>query len=138
MRQSGSALRKLIRSVAAKGFWSRAAKDEKRDPVSKPLLQAARQGYWDKLLMGPGFRVAMRPGKRRILPHTTEGRLDDLVETAKTHIRAKGEHPFRVIKRQFGFQKTCLRGMHKNCCKVNVLAALANLFMARHLLLCKT
>jgi IS5 family transposase len=85
-----------------------------------------------------GFRVAMRPGKRRALPDTPEGRLDDLIQTAKAHIRAKGEHPFRVIKWQFGFQKTRLRGMLKNSCKVNVLAALANLFMARHLLLCKT
>jgi IS5 family transposase len=87
---------------------------------------------------GIGFRVAMRPGKRRALPDSPEGRLDDLIETAKAHIRAKGEHPFRVIKRQFGFQKTRFRGMVKNRCKVNVLAALANLFMARHLLLCKT
>ena len=85
-----------------------------------------------------GFRVAMRPGKRRALPDNPEGRLDDLIETAKAHIRAKGEHPFRVMKRQFGFQKTRLRGMLKNSCKVKVLAALANLFMARHLLLCKT
>lgn len=85
-----------------------------------------------------GFRVAMRPGKRRALPDTPEGRLDDLIETAKAHIRAKVEHPFRVIKGQFGFQKTRLRGLLKNSCKVNVLAALANLFMARHLLLCKT
>ena len=46
---------------------------------------------------GIGFRVAMRPGKRRVLPDTPEGRLDDLVETAKAHIRAKVEHPFRVI-----------------------------------------
>jgi IS5 family transposase len=76
-----------------------------------------------------GFRVAMRPGKRRALPDTPEGRLDDLIETAKAHIRAKGEHPFRVIKRQFSFQKTRFRGMLKNACKVNVLAALANLFM---------
>jgi IS5 family transposase len=87
---------------------------------------------------GIGFRVAMRPGKRRALPDSPEGRLDDLIETAKAHIRAKGEHPFRVMKRQFGFQKTRFRGMLKNRCKVNVLAALANLFMARHLLLCKT
>ena len=84
------------------------------------------------------FRIAMRPGKRRALPDTTEGRLDDLVETAKAHIRAKGEHPFRVIKQQFGFQKTRLRGMFKNRCKVNVLAALTNLFLARHQLLCRT
>jgi IS5 family transposase len=81
------------------------------------------------------FRVAMRPGKRRVLPDTPEGRLWDLIETAKAHIRAKGEHPFRVIKQQFGFQKTRLRGMAKNSCKVNVLAALTNLFLARRQLL---
>ena len=87
---------------------------------------------------GIGFRVAMRPGKRRALPDTPEGRVDDLIETAKAQIRAKVEHPFRVIKRQFGFQKTRLRGMLKNRCKVNVLAALTNLFMARHQMLCRT
>ena len=87
---------------------------------------------------GIGFRVAMRPGKRRALPDTPEGRVDDLVETAKAHFRAKVEHPFRVIKQQFGFQKTRLRGMLKNRCKVKVLAALSNLFMARHELLCRT
>jgi IS5 family transposase len=87
---------------------------------------------------GIGFRVAMRPGKRRALPDTPEGRVDELIETAKAHIRAKVEHPFRVMKRQFGFQKTRLRGMLKNRCKVNVLAALTNLFMARHQLLCRT
>jgi IS5 family transposase len=43
-----------------------------------------------------------------------------------------------VIKRLFGFQKTRLRGMFKNSCKVNVLAAFANLLMALHLSLCKT
>jgi IS5 family transposase len=80
-------------------------------------------------------RVAMRPGKRRALPDTPEGRLEDLVETSKSHIRAKVEHPFRVIKQQFGFQKTRLRGMSKNRCKVNVLAALTNLFLARRQLL---
>ena len=87
---------------------------------------------------GIGFRVAMRPGKRRVLPDTPEGHVDDLIETAKAHIRAKVEHPFRVIKRQFGFQKTRLRGMLKNRSKLNVLAALSNLYMVRHELLCKT
>ena len=81
------------------------------------------------------FRVAMRPGKRRVLPDTPDGRLLDLIETAKAHIRAKVEHPFRVIKQQFGFQKTSLRGMAKNHCKINVLAALTNLYLARAYLL---
>ncbi len=43
------------------------------------------------------FKVAMRPGKRRALPDTPEGRLQDLIEAAKAHVRAKVEHPFRVI-----------------------------------------
>ena len=81
------------------------------------------------------FRVAMRPGRRRALPNTQDGRLQDLVETAKAHIRAKVEHPFRVIKEQFGFRKTRLRSMAKNHCKVNVLAALTNLYLARGYLL---
>ena len=44
-----------------------------------------------------GFRVAMRPGRRRALPDKPEGRVDDLIETSNAHIRAKVEHPFRVI-----------------------------------------
>jgi IS5 family transposase len=43
------------------------------------------------------FRVAMRPGKRRGLSDTPEARLQDLIETAKAHMRSKVEHPFRVI-----------------------------------------
>ena len=67
------------------------------------------------------FRVAMRPGKRRALPNTQDGRLQDLVETAKAHIRAKVEHPFRVIKEQFCFRKTRLRGMAKTIARLTCL-----------------
>ncbi len=81
------------------------------------------------------FRVAMRPGKRRVLPDRPDGRFVDLIEMAKVDIRSKGEHPFRVIKQQFGFQKTRLRGLGKNRCKINVLAALTDLFVARRQLL---
>ena len=81
------------------------------------------------------FRVAMRPGKRRALPDTPDGKLQDLFETAKAHIRSNVEHPFRVIKQQFGFQKTRLRGLVKNRCKIKVMTALSNLFQARRRLL---
>ncbi len=81
------------------------------------------------------FRVAMRPGKRRTLPDTADGMLQDLIEAAKVHVRSKVEHPFRIIKQQFGFQKTRLRGLAKNSCKINVLAALTNLFLARRQLI---
>ena len=81
------------------------------------------------------IRVAIRHGKRQALPNTQDGWLKDLVETAMAHIRAKVEHPFRVIEEQFGFRKTRLRGISKNHCKVNVLAALTNLYIARRYLL---
>jgi transposase, IS5 family len=81
------------------------------------------------------FRVAMRPGKCRALPDTPKGILQDLIEAAKAHVRAKVEHPFRVIKQQFSFEKTRLRWLAKNRCKVNVLVGLINLFLARRQLL---
>lgn len=56
------------------------------------------------------FRLAMRPGKRRALPETAAGKLQDLIETAKAHIRSKVEHPFRVIEQHFGLQKAQLHG----------------------------
>jgi transposase, IS5 family len=81
------------------------------------------------------FRVAMLRGKRHGLPNTPEGRLQDLIETAKAHVRAKIELPFRVIKQQSGFYQIRLRGLAKNSCKLSVIAALTNLFLARRQLL---
>jgi IS5 family transposase len=73
----------------------------------------------------------MRLGQRLALPDTAEGRLEDLIETAKAHLRAKVEHPFRVIKCQYGFQKTHYRGIKKNDHKLKMLFALANLYKIR-------
>jgi IS5 family transposase len=81
------------------------------------------------------FRVAMGPGKRRALPDTAEGRLQDLIETAKAHIRSKVKNQCRVIKQQFGFLKTSLSGLAKNRCKINVLAGLSTLFQVLYQLL---
>ncbi len=61
--------------------------------------------------------------------------MQDLIEDAKSNIRPKVEDPFRVIKQQFGFQKTSRRGLAKNRCKINVLPALTNLFQVGHQLL---
>ena len=57
------------------------------------------------------------------------------VELAKAHVRAKVEHPFRVLKEQFGFRKTRRQGLAKNHSKVMVLAALSNLCLGRKKLL---
>lgn len=54
---------------------------------------------------------------------------------AKAQVRAKVEHPFRVIKRQFGYVKVRLRGLAKNTAQLVTLFALSNLWMARRHLL---
>ena len=80
--------------------------------------------------------VAMRPGKRRALDKSTPmGAILDKLEQAKARIRAKVEHPFRVIKRQFGYIKVKYRGLAKNTANLVTLFALSNLWMARHRLL---
>ena len=48
---------------------------------------------------------------------------------------AKVEHPFRVIKRQFGYTKVRYRGLKKNTLQLKTLFALSNLWMVRHQLL---
>jgi len=59
--------------------------------------------------------------------HRLIGELDRL----KASIRAKVEHPFRVIKRQFGHVKVPYRGLRKNTAQLMTLFALSNLWMAR-------
>jgi IS5 family transposase len=79
------------------------------------------------------WHVAMRPGKRKVLKQAGEmGQLLDKAEKFKAGIRAKVEHPFRVIKRQFGYLKTRYRGLKKNAAQIATLFALSNLWMARH------
>ena len=81
---------------------------------------------------GVTWHVAMRPGKRKALDKSTKlGALTDEIERLKASIRAKVEHPFRVIKRQFGFTKVRYRGLKKNTAQITTLFALANLWMAR-------
>ena len=60
------------------------------------------------------------------------------IEKRKASIRAKVEHPFRVIKRQFGLIKVRFRGLAKNTAHVITLFALSNLWMARRRLLAMT
>ncbi|RST51976.1 IS5 family transposase [Variovorax sp. DXTD-1] len=82
------------------------------------------------------WRVAMRPGKRRALNKDNE--IDALIhklEKLKASVRAKVEHPFRVIKRQFGFVKVRYRGLKKNTAQLTTLFALSNLWMSRHRIL---
>ena len=57
--------------------------------------------------------------------------LSDQIEEAKTRIRAMVEHPFRVLKREFGDVKTRYRKLKKNEAKLLTLFAMSNLWMVR-------
>ena len=54
---------------------------------------------------------------------------DRAAESRKASVRAKVEHPFLIIKRDFGFTKTRYRGMAKNLNHLGVLFASANWVM---------
>jgi IS5 family transposase len=85
---------------------------------------------------GVNWRIALHPGRRRALDNGNEiDALVDQVEKLKAGVRAKVEHPFRVIKRQFGHVKVRYRGLKKNTAQLVTLFALSNLLMARRKLL---
>ncbi len=76
--------------------------------------------------------IAMRPGRRKLLDlNDRRDAIIDEIERLKASVRAKVEHPFRVIKRQFGFTKVRYRGLAKNTAQITTLFALSNLWMAR-------
>ena len=78
------------------------------------------------------WHIAMRPGRRRTLNmDTTLGQLLDEHERLNASIRANMEHPFRVIKRQFGHIKVRYRGLMKNKQQLHTPFALSNPGMMR-------
>lgn len=77
------------------------------------------------------WHVAMRPGKRKALPATEIGRLDEQIERMKASIRAKVEHPFHIVKNLFGLRKVRYRGLAKNTAQLFTLLGLANLLIAK-------
>lgn len=72
--------------------------------------------------------IAMRPGKRAQLPEDSH---QEQEEKRKASVRAKVEHPFLRIKKQFGYAKVRYRGLMKNTNRFYVLAGMANLLRAR-------
>jgi IS5 family transposase len=84
---------------------------------------------------GVRWQVAMRPGKRRQHKRLPWGKLTEQIEQLKASVRAKVEHPFRVVKRQFGHTKVRYRGLAKNTAQLITLFALSNIWMARKALL---
>ena len=103
------------------------------------LLHGREEAVW----ADSGYRGAQARVKRELDWHIAarpsdmarlDGRSGKRVrrqEHTKASVRAKVEHPFRVIKRQFGLMKVRFKGLMKNTQHVITLFALANLWMAR-------
>ncbi len=79
------------------------------------------------------WSICVRPSSRRKHGEKSViGRVLRKIEYAKSQTRAKVEHPFRVIKRQFHYTKVRFRGLLKNTEQLVTLFALSNLWMVRN------
>lgn len=111
------------------------------------LLHGKQEQVW----ADSGYRGAQARVKRDVQWHIA-GRPSDMAkmpeggakararkkEYEKASVRAKVEHPFRVIKHQFGLMKVRFRGLAKNTAHVVTLFALSNLWMVRKQLIATT
>ncbi len=80
---------------------------------------------------GLDWHIAARPSDIAKMPDGKAKTRVQQKDHAKASMRAKVEHPFRVIKRQFGMVKVRFRGLQKNTQQLFTLFALSNLWMAR-------
>ena len=81
------------------------------------------------------FLIAEKRSKVQAIKNQRERARAERWERTKASLRAKVEHPFRVIKRPFGYVNVRYRGLAKNTAQVLTLFALSNLWMARRRLL---
>lgn len=75
------------------------------------------------------FRINLRPSSIKV-PDTYKGtNWDKEIENRKSSTRCKVEHPFLIVKRQFGYAKVAYRGIAKNMNRFHILFASTNLVM---------
>ena len=84
------------------------------------------------------WRIARRRGEVQKIRCARERAKAMREETKKAQIRARVEHPFRIVKCVFGYVKVRFKGLAKNTSQVITLFALANLYLARKHLLPQT
>lgn len=90
--------------------------------VEKRLEHAGRPVIWQVAARRSTYT---KHGKRSVLYRAVRK-----IERANAQVRAKVEHPFRVIKRQYNYTKVRFR-LAKNTAQMVTLFALSNLWMAR-------
>lgn len=78
------------------------------------------------------WMIAMKRGQRQ---HLAKDGAEEMIEQLMASTRAIVEHPFRYIKRVFGYDKVRYRGLAKNGERLHLLAAFTNLWIAKGALL---
>lgn len=84
------------------------------------------------------WQIARRRGQVEKIRNARERVKALREETRKARIRARVEHPFRVVKCVFGYTKTRFKGLAKNTVQLVTLFALANLHAVRKRLIAMT
>lgn len=83
----------------------------------------------DEHLSSLELRTNVRPSSIKV-PDSYHGiNWDKQIENRKSSVRAKVEHPYLIVKNQFGYNKTVYRGIKKNMNRFHILFASANLVM---------
>lgn len=130
---------KIIHSVAA------TAANVHDSHLLPELLHGRETRVWgDSAYQGQGEVIRRLAPKAKDFTHRRyrrAGKVDPVERRKnrfKSRVRARGEHPFLILKRVFGFAKVRYRGIAKNAQRLNVACALVNLFQLRRRLLCAT
>lgn len=75
------------------------------------------------------YKTNRRPSQSKSSSIRSQGQIKRR-EHEKSSVRAKVEHVFGVVKGLFGYRKTRYRGLRKQISKLNMMFALANLYLA--------
>ncbi|MBO6690048.1 MAG: IS5 family transposase [Henriciella sp.] len=102
--------------------------DETSVWADKAYVSAEREDAF----AGPDkFWGVMRKAPKGGELHPVDAQINRLI----AKVRSRVEHPFRVLKRQFGYIKTRYRGLAKNRAQLFSLFALGNLYLVRRRLM---
>ena len=75
------------------------------------------------------YRINRKPSSLNIRKEYKGINWEKAIEHLKSSVRCKVEHPFLIVKRQFGYAKVVYRGIAKNMNRFHILFGSANLVM---------
>ena len=75
------------------------------------------------------YRICRKPSTLNVKTEYKGINWERVIEHQKASVRCKVEHPFLIVKRQFGYCKTAYRGIAKNMNRFFMLFGCANLLM---------